>query len=91
MLGLNQQRISTGQGWRGAAPFAANGFGEDETMAASNNFCGTPRLVLGPDGQQLALARKLKQQTPEADARSGEVWVVSVALLACTSGLQCFL
>ena len=80
MLGLNQQRNNAAQGWRAGAPIGADGLDPDETMGASNNFCGTPRLVLGPDGQQLALARKLKPQNPEADARSGEVWVVCAGM-----------
>ena len=73
VLGLNQQRNNAALGWRAGAPIGADGLDPDESMGASNNFCGTPRLVLGPDGQQLALARKLKQQIPETDTRSGEV------------------
>lgn len=64
MAGLNQQRNSLGQ-WRGGAFPDADGAQLESIMAASNPFCGTPRLVLGPDGQQLTLARKLKQQNPE--------------------------
>ena len=64
MSGLNQQRNNFGQ-WRGGLSPEAQGSPLDPMTAANNPFCGTPRLVLGPDGQQLTLARKLKQQNPE--------------------------
>lgn len=81
MLGLNQQRNNAAQAWRGGPAFGANAFGADETMmgGGSSHFCGTPRLVLGPDGQQLALARKLKQQNSDLDPRSAEVGNVYVS------------
>lgn len=41
--------------WYDLAPYSA----------ADSPYCSTPRLVLGPDGQHLALARKLKQQSAE--------------------------
>ena len=65
MSGLNQQRNNLGH-WRGGRFSEADGAELDPVMAA-NPFCGTPRLVLGPDGQQLTLARKLKQQNPEVN------------------------
>ena len=67
MSGLNQQRNNMAQ-WRGGL-VCADGAQLESILAANNPFCGTPRLVLGPDGQQLALARKLKQQNPETDLK----------------------
>lgn len=34
-----------------------------------NPYCSTPRLVLGPDGHHLALARKLKQQAVDNESK----------------------
>lgn len=68
MSGLNQQRHNFGQ-WRGGLSPEAHGSQLDPMTAANNPFCGTPRLVLGPDGQQLTLARKLKQQNPEVGTK----------------------
>ena len=68
MSGLNQQRNHLGQ-WRGGPSPDADGAQPDDITAANNPFCGTPRLVLGPDGQQLTLARKLKQQNPEVGSK----------------------
>lgn len=67
LIGLNQQRRDITQ-LRADAP--AFGTAQFETFAAATTpFCSTPRLVLGPDGNHLTLARKLKQQN--AVARSG--------------------
>lgn len=68
MSGLNQQRHNFGQ-WRGGLSPETHGSQLDPMTAANNPFCGTPRLVLGPDGQQLTLARKLKQQNPEVGTK----------------------
>lgn len=53
--------------WPEIAPYAA----------ADYPYCSTPRLVLGPDGQQLALARKLKHQVSrEAQVQHVYPWLV---------------
>ncbi|DBA71446.1 TPA: hypothetical protein ACH3X2_011244 [Trebouxia sp. C0005] len=67
LIGLNQQRRDIAQLRADAPAFGTAQF--DAFAAATTPFCSTPRLVLGPDGNHLALARKLKQQN--ADARSG--------------------
>lgn len=46
--------------------------------AADNPYCSTPRLVLGPDGQHLALARKLKQQAVVTDAKTSTAGATEV-------------
>ena len=78
-MGLNRQRNNM-EPWPEGSPRGADGAPFDPFIAANNPFCGTPRLVLGPDGQQLALARKLKQQNVEigpksaVDSSQAEVW-----------------
>ena len=67
--GLNRQRDNIEQ-WQDGAATNPGGPPFDPFIAANNPFCGTPRLVLGPDGQQLALARKLKQQNSEIASKS---------------------
>lgn len=71
LVGLNQQRRDIQQ-LRGTAPMQFfHGAAQLEAYAAATTpFCSTPRLVLGPDGQQLALARKLKQQNLETEPKS---------------------
>ncbi|DBB18021.1 TPA: hypothetical protein ACH3X3_003013 [Trebouxia sp. C0006] len=66
LIGLNQQRRDIAQLRADAPAFGTPQF--DTFAAATTPFCSTPRLVLGPDGTHLALARKLKQQN--SDARS---------------------
>ncbi|DBA87536.1 TPA: hypothetical protein ACH3X1_004564 [Trebouxia sp. C0004] len=66
LIGLNQQRRDIAQLRADVPEFGTAQF--DTFAAATTPFCSTPRLVLGPDGNHLALARKLKQQN--ADARS---------------------
>ena len=71
LVGLNRQRRDIQQ-LRGTAPMQFfHGAAQLEAYAAATTpFCSTPRLVLGPDGQQLALARKLKQQNLETEPKS---------------------
>lgn len=84
MSGLNQQRNNFRQ-WRGGLSPEEHGSHLDPMTAANNPFCGTPRLVLGPDGQQLTLARKLKQQNPEV----GTEPAVDINFLAHTQHVAC--
>lgn len=91
--GLNRQRNNMEQ-WRDGAPPNADGTPFDPFMAANTPFCGTPRLVLGPDGQQLALARKLKQQNADnapksaVDSSQAEVWCCASYNMFCPRTLK---
>ena len=79
-MGLNQQRHDIQQLQQNSPAFGSPQF--EAYTAAVTPFCSTPRLVLGPDGQQLALARKFKQQTdPKTAGDSDDAQVCDCCLV----------